>query len=226
MSREIVALVPVREGSQRVKDKNFTEFTDDNKSLLELKLEHLKKAGCFSRIYVSSDSDKAKDIAFKHDVEFLTRDQKYCQADVYWAEVVEHIMDTIPGDPLVVWALTTTPLFSNFKEAVDKYLEVQDKHDSLVAVLPTKSFYLNKFGKGINYNLGYWHPYSQELETYYEVTGACYIGKKSDMKKWSYWFGPKPYMFEVSRLESIDVDTLEDFEMAQNLIKVKHYGKK
>ncbi len=83
-----------------------------------------------------------------------------------------------------------------------------------------KSFFLNKYGKGINYNPGYWHPYSQELETYYEVTGACYIGLKSDMLKWKYWFGPKPYLFEVSKTEAIDVDTKEDFEFARKLYKL------
>ena len=49
------------------------------------------------------------------------------------------------------------------------------------------------------------------------MTGACYIGLKSNMLKWSYWFGPKPYLFEVSPLESIDVDTQQDFELAQKL---------
>jgi CMP-N-acetylneuraminic acid synthetase len=218
MKNEIIALVPVREGSQRVKGKNFIEFVD-GRSLLELKIEHLKQAGCFDRIYVSSDSERAQKIASENGVEFLSRAEVMCQAHTPWAEVVEHIMDTIPGNPIVTWALSTSPLFSRFKKAVTTYLDNKDKHDSLVAVLPKKSFFLNKYGKGINYNLGYWHPYSQELETYYEVTGACYIGRKSDMAKWKYWFGVRPYLFEVSSLESIDVDELDDFEAAQKIIK-------
>ncbi len=219
MQREIVGLIPVREGSQRVPGKNFIDFIDGN-SLLDLKIGHLNDSGCFDRIYISSDSDKAKRIALDNGVEFLKRASKMCQVDIYWADAVEHIMNTIPGDPIVVWALTTSPLFSNFQSAVNKFLEVQKERDSLIAVLPKKSFFLNKYGKGINYNPGYWHPYSQELETYYEVTGACYIGLKSNMLKWKYWFGPKPYLFEVSSTEAIDVDTKEDFEFAQKLFKV------
>ena len=57
-SPDIVALIPVREGSQRVKNKNFIDFAGC-RSLLDIKIDHLKQAGCFDRIYISSDSDRA-----------------------------------------------------------------------------------------------------------------------------------------------------------------------
>lgn len=212
---DIVALIPVREGSQRVKNKNFVEFAG-RRSLLDIKINHLKQAGCFDRIYISSDSDRARQIAKENEIDFLERATEMCQSSVIWADVVEHIMNTIPGNPIVVWALATSPLFERYADVVEDFLAHKES-DSLVAVLPKKSFFINKFGKGINYNPGYWHPYSQELETYYEVTGACYIGRKSDMLKWKYWFGIKPHLFEVSETEAIDVDTLEQFKFAQKL---------
>lgn len=218
MQNEKVALIPVREGSQRVENKNFAAFVD-GKSLLEVKIDDLKKSECFDHIYISSDSEKATVMAQEKDVEFLKRATEMCQSDVIWADVVEHIMDTIPGNPIVVWALVTSPLFKNYAGALNRFLKIRENYDSLVAVLPKKSFFLNKFGRGINYNLGYWHPYSQELDTYYEVTGACYIGFKTDMAKWKYWFGVRPYLFEVSNIEAIDVDTLDDFIMAQKIYK-------
>ena len=214
MTVEIIALVPVREGSQRVKGKNFIPFAGD-KSLLELKIEQLKQADCFEHIYVSSDSEQARRVALDNGIEFLLRETEMCQGDVIWADAVKHIMETIPGSPVVTWALVTSPLFQRYNDAVSRFSEVQDQHDSLVSVLPKRSFFLNKHGRGINYNPGYWHPHSQELETYYEVTGACYIGLKSDMVRWKYWFGIRPYLFEVSAAESVDVDTPKDFEFAQ-----------
>lgn len=219
MKQEVVGLIPVREGSQRVKGKNFIEFAS-GKSLLDIKIDHLKNAKCFDHIYVSSDSPRAETIAKERGVDFLLRGEKFCQADVIWADVVAHIMDTIPGDPIVVWALTTSPLFGDFGKAVETFLQKQSEHDSLVAVLPKKAFYLNKYGRGINFNPGFWHPYSQQLDTYYEVTGACYIGRKSDMRKWQYWFGPKPFLFEVSSVQSVDVDTPQDYEFAQKLYRL------
>ena len=212
---KIVALIPVREGSERIRNKNFVDFAG-GKSLLDIKIDHLKQAGCFDHIYISSDSDKVRQIALNNGVDFLERATEMCQSNVIWAEAVEHIMNTIPGNPIVTWALATSPLFTRYANVAEAFL-TNKENDSLVAVLPKKSFFINKFGKGINYNPGYWHPYSQELETYYEVTGACYIGRKSDMLKWRYWFGIKPYLFEVSETEAIDVDTLEQFKFAQKL---------
>ena len=216
-SPDIVALIPIREGSERIKNKNFVEFSG-GQSLLEIKIDHLKQAGCFDRIYVSSDSDKAREIAVNKGVDFLERAKEMCQSSVIWPDVVEHIISTIPGNPIVTWSLVTSPLFKRYANAVKDFFSHKE-NDSLVSVLPKKSFFINKFGRGINYNPGYWHPYSQELETYYEVTGASYIGLKSDMLKWGYWFGIKPYLFEVSETEAIDVDTLEQFKVAQKLHK-------
>ena len=214
-SPDIVALIPIREGSERIKNKNFIDFAG-RRSLLDIKIHHLKQAGCFDRIYISSDSDRAKQIAKENGIDFLERATEMCQSSVIWADVVEHIMNTIPGNPIVIWALATSPLFNRYTNAVEYFL-AHKENDSLVAVLPKKSFFLNKYGRGINYNPGYWHPYSQELETYYEVTGACYIGRKSDMLKWKYWFGIRPHLFEVSETEAIDVDTLEQFKFAQKI---------
>ncbi len=212
---DIVALIPIREGSERIKDKNFVEFSE-GRSLLEIKIDHLKQAGCFDRIYVSSDSDKVRQIALNNGIDFLERATEMCQSSVIWSDVVEHIMNTISGNPIVTWTLVTSPLFKRYADAVEGFL-THKENDSLVAVLPKKSFFINKFGRGINYNPGYWHPYSQELETYYEVTGASYIGLKSDMIKWRYWFGIKPYLFEVSETEAVDVDTEEQFKFAKKI---------
>ena len=139
MKQKVVALVPVREGSQRVKRKNYIDFSN-GKSLLDTKINQLKSAECFDHIYISSDNETTKNIAHENGVNFLLRDSTACSADMPWSEVVVSIMNTIPGDPIVVWALTTSPLFKGFKAAVDTYLANQELNDSLVAVLPKKSF--------------------------------------------------------------------------------------
>src|SRR3989339_227839 len=103
LSHEIVALIPVREGSERIKGKNFIPFAD-GRSLLELKIDQLKKSRCFKHIYVSSDSKRAEKIALDNGVEFLPRAAEMCQDNVYWADVVAHIMEKIPGNT-TVWLL-------------------------------------------------------------------------------------------------------------------------
>ena len=43
MKKKIVAIVPVRKGSKRIKNKNFKKFAKSN--LLEIKIRALKKMG-------------------------------------------------------------------------------------------------------------------------------------------------------------------------------------
>jgi len=64
MKPNITAIIPVRKNSKRLKNKNFLPFVK-KKSLLELKIDQLKKVKYIDRIVVSSDSLKAKKIAIK-----------------------------------------------------------------------------------------------------------------------------------------------------------------
>ena len=144
-SPDIVALIPIREGSERIRNKNFIDFAG-GRSLLDIKINHLKQAGCFNRIYISSDSDRTKQIAKENWIDFLERATEMCQSSVIWADVVEHIMNTIPGNPIVIWALATSPLFNRYTNAVEDFL-AHKENDSLLAVLPKKSFLINKFEK-------------------------------------------------------------------------------
>ena len=54
--KKIVAVIPVRKGSQRVLNKNFKLFYD-NKSLLERKIEVLQKVESLDEIIIHSDSN-------------------------------------------------------------------------------------------------------------------------------------------------------------------------
>ena len=70
MKNNFVALVPVRTGSKRVKNKNFREFFE-GKSLFDIKIDQLKSTKLFKKIYVSSDSLMVKNLCEKKDVSFL-----------------------------------------------------------------------------------------------------------------------------------------------------------
>ena len=63
MRKTITAIVPVRKGSQRVKNKNFKPFADSN--LLEIKLNTLKQIKTIDKIIVSTDSSIAIETAKK-----------------------------------------------------------------------------------------------------------------------------------------------------------------
>ena len=215
--REVVALIPVREGSQRVKQKNFKPFSHE-KSLLNLKIKQLQDADCFDKIYISSDSDLAKDIAHDEGASFLYRDSYMCGHEARLYEYNNYMLNTVPGDPIVAWTMTTAPLFDDYMSVVSKYLSLDVKsHDSLITVIPYNGFLVDVNAKPINCSFGHWHLLTQELRESYEITGGVYMAQKSDQLKWSYWFGPRAYLYQTSKIKSIDVDDEEDFKIAEIL---------
>ena len=215
--KEVVALIPVREGSQRVKKKNFKPFANE-KSLLNLKIKQLQESDCFDKIYISSDSDLAKDITHEEGASFLYRDPYMCGHEARLYEYNNYMLNTIPGNPVVAWTMTTAPIFDDYKDVVLKYLSMDYKlYDSLITVIPHNGFLVDSNAKPINCSFGHWHLLTQELREAFEITGGVYMAKKSDQIKWSYWFGPKAYLYQTSKMKSIDVDDEEDFKIAEIL---------
>ena len=60
---QIIAFIPARSGSKRIKNKNI--FKINGKPLLVHVIEMLKKTNIFKSIVVSTDSSKIKKIALK-----------------------------------------------------------------------------------------------------------------------------------------------------------------
>ena len=212
-TEEVVVVIPVREGSQRIANKNFRPFAAQP-TLLHHKIEQLKKAGCFAHIYVSSDSARVRKITEECGAEFLPRDPVMCTSGPRWDEVVVSIMEDIPGNPHVAWAMVTSPLFENYDAAVDRYLNSLGECDSLVAVKKVREYLIDEHCRPLFVGFGIWHPYTSEIKPLYAVSDALFVARKSDQIQWRYWFGRKPLLYEISPMEAIDVNFEEDLDMA------------
>lgn len=60
---KITAVIPIRAGSQRVKDKNLRPFADTN--LMELKIKNLLRVPEIDEIIVNTNSEEAVNIVNK-----------------------------------------------------------------------------------------------------------------------------------------------------------------
>lgn len=74
--KDITAVIPVREGSTRLKNKNVAPFAGTN--LLINKINQLKEVKEISRIVVSSDSDMMLAMAKERGVMTHKRSPEYC----------------------------------------------------------------------------------------------------------------------------------------------------
>ncbi len=203
---KITAIVPVREGSRRLKNKNISPFGGTN--LLLFKLEQLKKVKNINSIVVSSDSAKMLAMAKNAGVDTHKRSIEYCDEKTKsFGEVVKHICENVSGEH-ILWATCTSPLvFSDlYEKAIKEYLKrFEEGYDSLISVEIFKRYLWDDKGP-INYELGLKHVPSQDLPKLYIVTDGILIAPREKMIEWSYFHGTNPYKFELDKRSSVDID--------------------
>jgi CMP-N-acetylneuraminic acid synthetase len=71
---KVIAMIPARLGSQRLKRKNLEEI--NKKSLVEIAIDKCVEADCFDEIWVNSESELIGNIALKKNIFFHKRPSK------------------------------------------------------------------------------------------------------------------------------------------------------
>ncbi len=75
-------------------------------------------------------------------------------------------------------------------------------------------------GIPINFNFGCWHKVSQKLPKVYEILWSAFIQKRSSINITKYHIGMNPYYMAFDHVKTVDIDTMEDFELAQIIYKL------
>lgn len=202
----ITAIIPVREGSRRLKNKNIAPFAGTN--LLINKIDQLKKVKEISNIVVSSDSDLMLEMARSQGVTTHKRAIEFCDEKTKtFGEVVAHICENVSGDD-ILWATCTAPLVfpKHYSEAIQLYYNaIEEGFDSLVSMEAFKRYLWDDNGP-VNYELGKKHVPSQQLPVLYFVTDGILLAPRKRMIEWNYFHGPNPYKYILDKRTSLDID--------------------
>lgn len=216
MSKVIKAIIPVRAGSQRVKNKNIRPFADS--SLLEIKIKQMQRIKELNGVIVNSDSDEMLALADKLGAEPVKRDPYFASSTVSINEVYVDLAKHCDSD-VILFADATNPLIKDetVELAVKTYFDNLDKYDSCNTVDPVKLF-LWKDGKPLNYSEAD-KPKSQDLPEIYSINAAINLISKDIMIKNRSFIGFKPYFLPVEGVEGLDIDNEIDFEFAEFMYK-------
>ena len=213
----MLAIVPVRKGSERVKNKNIRKFSDTN--LLEIKLKSLKKIKDIDEILVSSDSQKMLQIAKKLKVSTHIREKYYASSRATNSEFFKNLAENI-NSYYVLYSPVTTPFIS--KKTIQKCINFLKKNKNYKSVVTVKlvkhHMWLNN--KPLNYNVSK-SPSSQNLPNIMAVTYGCCITKRSDIIKFKNAVTNKNKFIILDDIEATDIDTEIDFKIAEYLYKNK-----
>ena len=215
MKQIIKALIPVRSGSQRVRNKNIKPFADSN--LLEIKIKQLLRIKELDGITVNSDSDEMLEIAKNLGVETVKRDSYYASNTVSIDEVYVNLAQNCNSD-IILFADATNPMISD--KTIIECLEIyknNSEFDSVNTVNLIKMF-LWKDGKPLNYSESN-KPKSQDLPDIFAINSAINILSKETMIKTRAFVGENPYFYQVDDIEGIDIDNETDFEFAEFMYK-------
>ena len=211
----ITAVIPVRAGSTRLKNKNVAPFAGTN--LLINKINQLKQVKEIDRIVVSSDSDMMLSMARAEGVTTHKRAPEYCDEKTKsFGEVVRHIAESVVGDD-ILWATCTSPLVfpKDYRSAIRAYYNALGKgYDSLMSVESFKRYIWNEEGP-VNYELGIKHVPSQQLPTMYFVTDGILMAPREKMIEWAYFHGSHPYKYIVDKRTGCDIDDGLDLACAR-----------
>lgn len=208
----IKALVAVRSGSQRVKNKNIRPFAGS--TLLDIKLEQLKRISIFDGIVVNSNDDIMLDIAQKHGCELVKRDEYYASNSVSMSDVYQNMAENIDSDD-IAYINVTNPLLRDetIIKSVEDYYNLNHKFDSLNSAHLIKEFMFRN-NLPVNYDLRH-QPRSQDLPDFYALNFAINIISRQTMIDCKNVVGYKPYIYSIDEIEATDIDNQIDFDFAE-----------
>lgn len=219
MPKTIKALIPVRAGSQRVKNKNIRPFAGS--SLLEIKIKQLQRIKELDGIIVNSDSDEMLDIAKSLGAETVKRDSYFASSEVSANLFYQNIAENFNGD-IILLSNVTSPMIKD--ETIENLIKIFydniTKYDSVTTGTVVKEFlWMNN--KPLNYDPRN-KPRSQDLDGIVSLNHAVGIMERQTMIEVKDIVGYNPLIVTISDNESIDIDNEIDFEFAEFMYKKIH----
>ena len=207
MKSKIVAIIPIKSKSKRVKGKNFRKI--GNKKLYQFLLETLRHCK-FDEIYVDSDSNEIKNYCKKNNFNFLKRKPHLAKDDANGNDLLNYHSEIIKADYYFQLFITAPLLKAKTINDCIKIIKENKKIDSIFTCKSIYSWFWFR-NKPINY-IPKILPRSQDAKPVIVESTGLYGIKAKTLKKIKCRIGKKPYFYEIDDYESLDIDNKKDIE--------------
>lgn len=212
--------------SERVPNKNLKEF--NGKPLYTYILDTLLKSNFINLVVINTDSDNLKQSILSNyknsNNRILINDRapEVCGNYVSMNKVLEQDINTVSADIYIQTHSTNPLLYSNtIDEALKKMISFKEKNyenDSIFSVSKIQKRFYNEDATPMNHD-----PkmlITQHLPPIFEENSCFFIFTKESFFKNESRIGKKPYMYEIDKVEAIDIDEPQDFIIAEALHKL------
>lgn len=218
MSKRFVAMIPARLGSKRIPRKNIRYMGD--KPLIQYPIDLAMASKCFESVWINTESEELGRCVQKMGAEFHKRPAELASdtatnRDFTYEFMKKHVCD------YVIMVNATSPLLR--QETLNSFVDYVELHDfdTVLSVIEAReeTFYQ---GKPLNFSLEQ-KVNSQLLEPTEAICWALTAWKRDTFIKLQEnginpVFGGKIGRFSIPKDESCDLDTLEDWKIAEGIL--------
>ena len=222
---KIIALIPAKKNSKELKNKNLKKLND--LSLVELTILNAKKSKLIDKIYLSSDSDKILKSGTKLNINAIKRKKNLStystSANLVILDFIKNKIENTNQDYIIIYLQPTSPFRNNTH--IDLALKhfIKKRLRFVVSVTENKNFFKSLYKKNVYlnpfFNDNFITNNRQNLDKIYSPNGAIYIFYSSDFIKIKKLSFKKSGYYIMNKIDSIDIDGKEDYELAKNLSK-------
>lgn len=219
-SSRCIALLPMKANSQRVKGKNFRPL--HGKPLFRWILDSLLAVDDIDEVVINTDARHilAENGLVETDrVRIRDRKPDLCGDTVSMNLILADDIAAVEADTYLM-THTTNPLLTpeTIRAALAQYRDgvAKGEADSLFTVNKIQTRFYRADASPVNHdpdNL----IQTQDLEPWYEENSNLYIFSRDSFAKTGARIGKRPLLHEMNKMEASDIDTPEDWDLAEAL---------
>lgn len=217
---KIAALLPMKAHSSRVPEKNFRDLS--GKPMFRWILDTLMAVEEIDKVIINTDARSIlseKGLEESERVVIRDRKKELCGDEVSMNLVLNDDVMAVDAD-IYLMTHTTNPLLGveTIKNALDKFKKHYQagENDSLFTVNKIQTRFYRQDCSPVNHDPDNLIP-TQDLEPWYEENSNLYIFTRDSFLQTNARIGKKPLMYEVPKMESIDIDEQDDWDLAEAL---------
>lgn len=225
----MLAIIPARGGSKGLPGKNIKNLC--GKPLIQYTIDAALQSKSISQVVISTDSDEIAKVALEcgAEVPFMrpeslaTDTAKSVDAFKFTVEQLEKKDGQRIEDIIILQPTSPLRTSANIDEAVKLYKN--SSADSVISFCKEQHSifwhkYLSEEGLLVDIFEDNYSKNRQEIRTTYYPNGAIYILKTFLLNEDSF-YTENTYPYLMDRLQSVDIDTMEDFLWAEFLLSKK-----
>ncbi len=234
MKKKVLAITPARGGSKGVPRKNIKPLA--GKPLIQHTVDAVKECPLIDTYIINTEDEEIRQVAESLGVQTQNRpedfwyDNTFQEVDRLLQWSVSNLEDQGETVDIVVLLYATAPLrrTEHITGCVD--LVLNRGFDSALTLVEDRSYIWKKTGTGqdevepVNYDPKKRGPNQKEGWNQWVENKAVYVMKRDLLMETGCRLGGRIGYVEMSKLESVDIDLPQDFDLAEQILKMREQG--